>query len=86
MFTVEMEEDFSLITTLDDNAEFEDLQVLLDTDNRCYIRQWDEGRQRFTTIVCGFKQLFEVVQAMSSSSGAYTIEIDEGHSEGESNE
>lgn len=46
MFTVEFDEDETLITIMDTTGELEDVSALLYEDY-CHIRQWNEKRQRF---------------------------------------
>jgi hypothetical protein len=46
MFTIEFDEDETLITILDRGDELEDVSVLM-YDDYCHIRQWNEKQQMF---------------------------------------
>ena len=41
MFTVEFEPDASIITTIDDTGECDDVEVILGDDGLVYFRQFD---------------------------------------------
>ena len=44
MFTIEFDEDETLITILDKTDELEDVSILM-YDDYCHIRQWNEKLQ-----------------------------------------
>ena len=46
MFTIEFDEDETLITILDKTDELEDVSILM-YDDYCHIRQWNEKQQQF---------------------------------------
>ena len=50
MFTVEMQEQETEITTLDETARFEDVSVFIDKDDRCFIRQWCPQLNKYEVI------------------------------------
>lgn len=43
MYTVEFESDASVVTTLDDNSKFEDVELVIAEDGTVYLRQFDEA-------------------------------------------
>ena len=42
MFTVEFEPDASVITSLDETGEMEDVEVIISEDDVVFMRQWQE--------------------------------------------
>ena len=72
MFTIEMEDDESCITVLDDTGELEDVSILL-YDDYCHIRQWDEKRQMFEVITLTSTMYLELMKAFNLPTGAYHI-------------
>jgi hypothetical protein len=72
MFTIEMEDDESCITVLDDTGELEDVSILL-YDDYCHIRQWDEKRQMFEVITLTATMYLELMKAWNLPEGTYQI-------------
>ena len=72
MFTNEFEFDETIITVLDDNGVYEDVQIYLD-DNEVYIRQWNERKKSHDLIVMSAKMMLEIMEAMKRPEGAYII-------------
>jgi hypothetical protein len=75
MFTVEFDEDETLITVLDGTAELEDVSVLL-YDDYCHVRQWDEKQQRFNVITLKPRMYLELMKAWNCPEGAYAVDTD----------
>jgi DNA/RNA-binding domain of Phe-tRNA-synthetase-like protein len=72
VFTNEFEFDETIITVLDDNGVYEDVQIYLD-DNEVYIRQWNERKKSHDLIVMSAKMMLEIMEAMKRPEGAYII-------------
>ena len=72
MFTIEMEDDESLITILDTTGELEDVSVLL-YDDYCHIRQWDEKNQMFDVITLKAEMYLQLMEAWKLPFGAYSL-------------
>lgn len=81
MFTVEFESDYTLITTLDQESESEDVQLILDDDGIVWLRQWDEDIHRFNVIRMSNQQWTDLYASMNSSQGAYYSKIKEKENE-----
>ena len=73
MFTVEMEEDETLITVMDTSDQFEDLSVLL-YDDYCHIRQWSEEEDDFIVLTMTSEMYYKLMRAWTQASGAYVID------------
>jgi hypothetical protein len=72
VFTNEFEFDETIITVLDDNGVYEDVQIYLD-ENEVYIRQWNERKKSHDLIVMSAKMMLEIMEAMKRPEGAYII-------------
>jgi hypothetical protein len=57
MFTVEMEHDATVITTMDQRDEFEDVECIIGDDNIVYLRQWNETSENHDLLYLSFQQL-----------------------------
>ena len=73
MFTIEHEEDETIITILDEEGELEDVGVLMYED-RVFIRQWNEHRQQFDLIAMNADMYYKLMQAWTMPEGTYVIE------------
>jgi hypothetical protein len=72
VFTNEFDFEETVITILDDNGVYEDIQIYLD-ENEVYIRQWNERKQIYDLIVMSPKMFFEIMEAMKRPEGAYIV-------------
>ena len=76
MFTVEFEHDASIVTTLDQQDAFEDVEMVLADDGTIYIRQFDEQLEEFQMIYMSAQQWLDLLTAYQSPEGAYVLQID----------
>lgn len=72
MFTVEMDHDEIVITTLDTTDNYEDVTVRL-YDDEVYISQWNEDHQYFDSVIMTSEMYYSIMQAWTKSEGAYKI-------------
>ena len=70
MFTVEHEGDFSVITTLDQKNEFEDIEVIID-ELEIVLRQFDSKKGHYELISMSMQQLTDIITALGKTPGAY---------------
>lgn len=73
MFTIEHDEDETIITILDHEGDLEDVGVLMYED-RVFIRQWNEHRQQFDLIAMNAQMYYKLMQAWSLPEGTYVVE------------
>lgn len=73
MFTIEFEDDETVITLLDTTGELEDTSVLL-YDDYVHIRQWNEQRQFFDVVTMKAEMYWELMQAWKLPQGTYILE------------
>jgi hypothetical protein len=74
MFTVEFEPECSVITSLDNNDAFDDVEVLLCEDNSVFIVQHMLDVDDTNIIYMSYQQLTEISAALNMTEGAYTLE------------
>ena len=74
MFTVEFESDASIITTLDQNDEYEDVEVIFGDDGDVYIRQFEPEMESYQMVILSAQQWLDIMAAYKSSEGAYYLE------------
>lgn len=72
MFTIEFDEDETLITILDKTGELDDVSALL-YDDYCHIRQWNEKQQKFDVITMTPEMYLKLMKAWNLKPGAYDI-------------
>ena len=72
MFTIEFEDDETLITIMDNSGELEDVSALL-YDDYCHFRQWNEKRQRFDVITLKPEMYLKLMKAWNLEEGTYDI-------------
>lgn len=70
MFTIEMDHDETLVTILDENDNYEDVQFAI-FDDIVYIRQWNEELDVFETIAISPEMFDEFRKALDLPEGAY---------------
>lgn len=72
MFTIEFEDDETLITVMDNSGELEDVAALL-YDDYCHFRQWNEKRQRFDVITLKPEMYLKLMKAWNLEEGTYDL-------------
>jgi hypothetical protein len=71
MFTVEFESDSTVITTLDQNDKYEDVELILGDDGSVYLRQYEEALNEYQVIYMSYQQLLDIFASMQQTEGAY---------------
>jgi hypothetical protein len=74
MFTIEFDEDETLITILDKTDELEDVSILM-YDDYCHIRQWNEKEQMFDVCTLSSEMYLELMKAWKLPEGAYYLDL-----------
>ena len=73
MFTVEMEHDATVITTMDQRDEFEDVECIISDDGVVFMRQWNEGANNHDLLYLSLQQLTDLFAAMKSPEGMFKL-------------
>jgi hypothetical protein len=77
MYTVEFESDASVITTLDQNDMYEDVEVILGDDGVVFMRQYEPEMDSYQMLIMSSQQFLDIMAAYKSKEGAYYLEV--GH-------
>jgi len=72
MLTVEIDYDCTVITTLDETASYEDVEVVLD-DTTVFIAQYVEDTNSRQVLELSYQQLIDIMRAIDLPEGAYYI-------------
>lgn len=70
MFTIEHDYDCTVITSLDDGGNYEDVEVALD-ETSVFIAQFIPGSNKRQVLELSFQQLKDILVSMDLPSGAY---------------
>lgn len=71
MFTVEFESDASVIRSLDETGELDDIEMILDDDGFVFIRQWDDSLEKYEMIVMTYQQLLDLIVSLKQTEGTF---------------
>ena len=74
MYTVELEYDGSVITSMSDSDAHEDIEVLIDEKGEVFLRQFQEYKNEYEVICMSFQQLMDISTAVHSPEGMYKIQ------------
>lgn len=70
MFTIEHDLDCTVVTTLDEGGDYEDVQVVLD-DTTVFIAQPISSTERNQVLELSYQQFLDILTAMDLPEGAY---------------
>lgn len=73
MYTVEFEQEDTIITVLCEEDNQEDVEVIIGGDGITYIRQFQEYKNEYDIIVLTFNQLQDIVSAVNSPEGLFRL-------------
>ena len=75
MYTVEFSHDTVTIVTLDQEDDFNDVEVTLTEDGTVFISQYDEQWDSTDMILLSYQQLLDIVASMHSTEGMFRLKI-----------
>jgi|TARA_R110000782_G_scaffold3535_4_gene12948 translation initiation factor IF-1 len=73
MFTVEFESDASIITSLDETGEMNDIEMIVSESDKVYVRQWDEDLEKYEMIIMTYQQLLDIISSLQQTEGMFQI-------------
>tara|TARA_R110001592_G_scaffold359088_1_gene664869 strand:+ start:184 stop:426 length:243 start_codon:yes stop_codon:yes gene_type:complete len=74
MYSVEFEHDIAIVTSMDENDEYEDLEVVLADEGTVYLRQYDESYKSYQLIVISYQQLLDLITSLDQTEGMWRLE------------
>ncbi len=75
MYTVEFNHSTTTIISMDDNAEFNDIEITLADNGSVFLAQYDDEAGSSDMIMISHQQLMDVVASMDSTEGLFRLEI-----------
>ena len=75
MFTVEIESDYVKIVSIDASAKFEDVEMYLEDDGTCFIRQFSDELNEFQLIAINYKQVLDLMASLDAHDGVYITQV-----------
>lgn len=76
MYTVEHEHNVSIVTSLDQEDMFEDVEFIVGTDESVvYIRQYDESMNEDQIVFMSIQQWQDIMAAWNSPEGAFYLKL-----------
>tara|TARA_R110000764_G_scaffold91981_1_gene175187 strand:- start:324 stop:566 length:243 start_codon:yes stop_codon:yes gene_type:complete len=75
VYTVEFSHDIITIITLDQDDDFNDVEVTLTEDGAVFISQYDEQWDSTDTVLLSYQQLLDITAAMNSTEGMFRLKI-----------
>tara|TARA_R110000796_G_scaffold94800_1_gene199720 strand:- start:43 stop:285 length:243 start_codon:yes stop_codon:yes gene_type:complete len=75
VYTVEFSHDTVTIVTLDQEDNFNDVEVTLTEDGTVFISQYDEQWDSTDMLLLSYQQLLDITAALHSTEGMFRLEI-----------
>jgi hypothetical protein len=75
MFTVEFEKDYSVVTSMDEQNNFDDIEMYLENNGVVFLRQYVEEIDTHQVIEISYKQLLDLWSSMRQTEGLFKIEL-----------
>ncbi len=75
MFTVEFEKDYSVVTSMDEQNNFDDVEMYLENNGVVYLRQYVEDIDTHQVIEISYKQLLDLWSSMRQTEGLFKLEL-----------
>ena len=75
MYTVEFNHSTTTIISMDDNAEFNDIEMTLTDNGSVFLAQYDDDAGSSDMIMISHQQLMDIVASMDSTEGLFRLEI-----------
>ena len=75
MFTVEFEKDYSVVTSMDEQNNFDDVEMYLENNGVVYLRQYVEEIDTHQVIEISYKQLLDLWSSMRQTEGLFKLEL-----------
>ena len=74
MFTVEFEPDASVVVSLDEEDEYEDITMVIADDGTVFFSQYEEELDEYQLICISYQQLIDLFVSLKSTRGMFKVE------------
>ena len=75
MFTVEFEKDYSVVTSMDEQNNHDDIQMYLENNGVVFLRQYVEEIDTHQVIEISYKQLLDLWTSIRQTEGLFKLEL-----------
>lgn len=75
MFTVEFEKDYSVVTSMDEQNNHDDIEMYLENNGVVFLRQYVEEIDTHQVIEISYKQLLDLWSSMRQTEGLFKLEL-----------
>ena len=75
MFTVEFEKDYSVVTSMDEQNNFDDIEMYIENNGVVFLRQYVEEIDTHQVIEISYKQLLDLWSSMRQTEGLFKLEL-----------
>ena len=75
MFTVEFEKDYSVVTSMDEQNNFDDIEMYLENNGVVFLIQYVEEIDTHQVIEISYKQLLDLWSSMRQTEGLFKLEL-----------
>ena len=75
MFTVEFEKYYSVVTSMDEQNNFDDIEMYLENNGVVFLRQYVEEIDTHQVIEISYKQLLDLWSSMRQTEGLFKLEL-----------
>lgn len=76
VFTVELDYDATVVTTIDERDMYFDVQMTLGSDTSVLLRQFHDDDDYPQEVYMSYQQLLDLLYSMDSTAGAYYAKIE----------
>lgn len=77
MYTVEFEKDAAIVTSLDEQYKYDDVEMVVAEDDTVYIRQFDTELAQYQMVYISYQQLLDLFSSLQSPEGAFYAKLTE---------
>ena len=75
MFSVEHEYDASVVISMDEKEQYEDIEMHLSNDGTVFLRQYDNDLDDHHLIAISYQQLLDLWASMKQTEGLFRLKV-----------
>tara|TARA_R110000744_G_scaffold161391_1_gene277885 strand:- start:486 stop:722 length:237 start_codon:yes stop_codon:yes gene_type:complete len=75
MFSVEHEYDASVVISMDEKEQYEDIEMHLSNDGTVFLRQYDNDLDDHHLIAISYQQLLDLWASMKQTEGLFRLKL-----------
>ena len=75
MFSIEHEYDASVVISMDEKEQYEDIEMHLSNDGTVFLRQYDNDLDDHHLIAISYQQLLDLWASMKQTEGLFRLKV-----------